>query len=210
MNEAGVAPPGTMPIMQPTAELRRDVFQYFGSSFQVSITTRMLSLACAPLNSSPSSMVSRISPMPNRPITAIRKSNPFSRSVKPNVMRSAPVTVSVPTAASAKPSIIEAMVLKGEPLLMPTKAQNVSRYTEKNSGGPKRSANLATIGDRNVMSSTATSAPTNDDGNAAVSGAPARPFWPRGYPSNVVATDHGSPGMLKRIDVMAPPKSAPP
>src|SRR5258706_433070 len=87
---------------------------------------------------------------------------------------------SMPVAASAKPSIIDEIVLKGDPLLMPTKAQNVSRYTEKNSGGPKRSANLATMGDRNVISSTATSAPTNDDVNAAVSAAPARPFWPRG------------------------------
>ncbi len=59
------------------------------------------------------------------------------------------------------------------------------------------------------MSSTPTSAPTKDDVNAAVSAAPARPFCPNGYPSNVVATDHGSPGMLNRIDVMAPPKSAP-
>src|SRR6185369_3444542 len=209
MNDAGVAPPGTMPIMQPTVALRIDVFQYLGSSFHVSITTRMLSFACVPLNSSPSSSVSRISPMPKRPITAMRKSKPLISTSNPKVMRSWPVTVSMPIAASAKPSIIDEMVLKGDPLLMPTNAQNVRRYTEKNSGGPKRSANLATIGDRNVISSTATSAPTNDDVNAAVSAAPARPFWPSGYPSKVVATDHGSPGMLKRIDVMAPPKSAP-
>ena len=38
MNEAGVAPPGTMPMKQPTAELRSDVSQYRGSSRQVSIT----------------------------------------------------------------------------------------------------------------------------------------------------------------------------
>ena len=37
------------------------------------------------------------------------------------------VTGSVPTAASAKPSIIAAMVLNGASLLMPTKAQKVSR-----------------------------------------------------------------------------------
>ena len=30
-----------------------------------------------------------------------------------------------------------------------------------------------------------------------------------GKPSKVVATDQGSPGMLKRMEVMAPPKSAP-
>src|SRR5258706_4563947 len=193
MKDAGVAPPGTMPIMQPTAELRIDVFQYLGTSFHVSITTRMLSFACVPLNSSPSSSVSRISPMPKRPITAMRKSKPLMSTSNPKVMRSWPVTVSMAIAASAMPSIIDEIVLKGDPLLMPTKAQNVSRYTEKNSGGPKRSANLATMGDRNVISSTATSAPTNDDVNAAGSAAPPRPFAPRGWPSKGGATEHGPP-----------------
>ena len=72
-------------------------------------------------------MVCRISPMPNRPITAMRKSKPLSSSTWPKVRRSVPVTVSRPTAASAKPAIIEATVLKAAPLLMPTKAQKVSR-----------------------------------------------------------------------------------
>src|SRR5262245_56664305 len=168
MNEAGVAPPDTMPIMQPTPELRSDVFQYFGSSFHVSSTTRMSSFAFAPFNSSPSSMVRRSSPMPKRPITAMRKSKPFSSSVNPNVRRSCPVTVSMPTAASAKPPIIAASVLKGEPLAMPTNAQNVSRYTEKNSGGPNFNANFATMGDRNVISSTARNATTEDGVNDRV------------------------------------------
>ena len=74
-------------MKHPTAALRNDVFQYFGSSFQVSSTTFMLSFALAPWNARPSSMVSRISPMPKRPITAMRKSKPLSSSVKPNVMR---------------------------------------------------------------------------------------------------------------------------
>ena len=127
MNEAGVAPPGTIPIMQPTAAERMEVFQYFGSSFQVSRTTRRLSFALAPRNSSPSSMVSRISPMPKSPITAMRKSNPLRSAGISKVRRNCPVTVSMPTAASAKPVIIAAIVLKGVPLDMPTKAENVSR-----------------------------------------------------------------------------------
>ncbi len=127
MNEAGVAPPGTMPMKQPTAAERSEVSQYLGSSFQVSSTTRRLIFALVPLNSSPSSSVCRISPMPNKPITATRKSKPLSRCVVPKVSRSVPVTGSVPTAASAKPSIMEATVLNGASLLMPTKAQKVSR-----------------------------------------------------------------------------------
>ncbi len=65
--------------------------------------------------------------MPNRPITAIRKSKPRISSGWPKVRRSWPVTVSMPTLASAKPSAIEARILNGEPLPMPTKLQKVSR-----------------------------------------------------------------------------------
>ncbi len=65
--------------------------------------------------------------MPNRPITAIRKSKPRISSAWPKVMRSWPVTVSMPTAARAKPSVIETRILNGDPLPMPTKLQKVSR-----------------------------------------------------------------------------------
>ncbi len=126
MNEAGVAPPGVMPIQQPMAVERIKVSQYLGSVFQVSHTTLGLSLADLPLKARPSSMVSKISPMPNRPITAIRKSKPLSSTGNSKVMRSWPVTVSMPTAASAKPSIMAAMTLVGGSLLMPTKLQKVS------------------------------------------------------------------------------------
>jgi hypothetical protein len=72
-------------------------------------------------------MVSRISPMPNRPITAMRKSKPLSSSVWPKVSRSWPVTLSNPTAASAKPIIIAATVFNGGSLLMPTKLQKARK-----------------------------------------------------------------------------------
>ena len=119
------------------------------------------------------------------------------------------MTESRPTAASAKPSIIEAMVLAGGSLLMPTKLQNVSSCTAKNSAGPNFSAKPATTGARKVISKTANMAPTNDDVKAAVSACAALPCCAIGWPSKVVATLHGSPGMLNRIDVMAPPNSAP-
>jgi hypothetical protein len=60
-----------------------------------------------------------------------------------------------------------------------------------------------------VIMITANSAPTKEDVNAAVSASPARPCCAMGWPSKVVATDHGSPGILNRIDVMAPPNNAP-
>ena len=65
--------------------------------------------------------------MPNRPITAIRKSKPRISSDTPNVRRSWPVIVSMPTAARAKPIAIDTRILNGDPLPMPTKLQKVSR-----------------------------------------------------------------------------------
>ena len=83
MNDAGVAPPGVMPIQQPTAVERRKVFQCFAISPHVCHTTQKLMRAHWPLKARRSSIVSKILPMPNRPITAIRKSKPLGISGKP-------------------------------------------------------------------------------------------------------------------------------
>ena len=113
--------------------------------------------------------------MPNRPMTAIRKSKPLSSSVDPKVSRNCPVMESRPTAASAKPIIIAAMVLNGGSLLKPTKLQNARKYTANFSAGPNRSAKLATSGATSVIMMTANSAPTNEEVKAAVSASPALP-----------------------------------
>ena len=113
--------------------------------------------------------------MPNRPMTAMRKSKPLSNSVKPNVSRNCPVMESSPTAASAKPIIMAAMVLNGGSLLRPTKLQNARKYTANFSAGPNRSAKLATSGATSVIMMTANSAPTNEEVKAAVSASPALP-----------------------------------
>ena len=65
--------------------------------------------------------------MPNKPMTATRKSKPRISSFEPKVRRRLPDTELRPTLARAKPSIIEAMVLKGDALLMPTKLQKARR-----------------------------------------------------------------------------------
>ena len=87
MKLAGVAPPGVIPIQQPTSTERRNSCQCLSSSPQVCHTTLKLIFALLPLKASPSSIVSRISPMPNRPMTAIRKSKPLSSTGMPKVMR---------------------------------------------------------------------------------------------------------------------------
>ena len=70
----------------------------------MSSTTRRFIRGLGALGSvSPSSTVSRISPIPNSPMTATMKSKPFISSVMPNVSRSWPVTMSSPTAARMKP-----------------------------------------------------------------------------------------------------------
>ena len=90
-------------------------------------------------------------------------------------MRSCPVTVSMPTAAKAKPSIMEATTLATGSLLMPTKLQKVSNCTAKYSAGPKCNANFARTGAKKVINTTAKSAPTKDEVKAAVRACAARP-----------------------------------
>src|SRR6478672_6674133 len=175
MKDAAIAPPGVMPSQQPMKEDRSSVTQYFGRSFHTLSTIRSEMLAACPLSASRSSIVSRISLMPNRPITATRKLTPRNSSAEPKVMRNWPDTVSMPMPASNSPSDIEMTVLCLASRPSPTKEQKVSRYTEKNSGGPNFSANDEIIGARNVISSTATSEPMNDEVKAAVNASAARP-----------------------------------
>ncbi len=67
MKDAAMAPPGVMPSQQPIADDLSSVTQYFGRSFHTLHTTRRLMLAAWPRSARRSSMVSRISLMPNEP-----------------------------------------------------------------------------------------------------------------------------------------------
>src|SRR2546421_13123279 len=175
MKEAAIAPPGVMPSQQPMNEERSSVTQYFGRPFQTDSTTRREIPAAWPRSARRSSMVNRISLMPNRPMTATRKLTPRKSSAEPKVMRNWPDTVSMPMPASNRPSDIEITVLCLASRPRPTNEQNVNRYTAKNSGGPNFSANDEIIGARNVIKSTATSEPMNDEVNAAVNASAALP-----------------------------------
>src|SRR5262245_14261220 len=101
-----------------------------------------------------------------------------------------------------------AMVLNGGSLPMPMNEQKARKNTANFSAGPNCNANFATSGATSVIMMT-NSAPTKEEVKAAVSASPALPCCAIGWPSKVVATDHGSPGMLNSTDVMAPPNSAP-
>jgi hypothetical protein len=127
MKLAAIAPPGVMPSQQPISEERKSVVQYLGSSLQTLSTTRRLIAAACPRSARRSSMVKRISLIPNRPITATRKLMPRNNSTDPKVMRNCPDTVSMPTPASNSPSDMEMTVLCLASRPRPTNEQKVKR-----------------------------------------------------------------------------------
>src|SRR5437764_520688 len=82
----------------------------------------------------------------------------------------------MPTAASASPMQIETTIFALSSLPVPMKLQKVSRYTAKNSGGPKRSAKLAMMGATKVMSRTPK--PVSRSLNSSKVGYPMQTQWP--------------------------------
>ena len=77
------------------------------------------------------------------------------------------------------------------------------------SGGPKRSANAASVGASSISPTTPTVPATKDPIAAMASAGPARPFSVIAYPSTQVITEAASPGMRIRIEVVEPPYIAP-
>ena len=128
MNEAAVGPPGVMPIQQPTAALRSRAHQWLGSLSSVCQTSlqstreEMVDLA---LTSSSTAISS--SPIPKRPMTATTKLTPLTSSSTPMVRRTAPETVSMPMAATAKPMASETSVFIGGEPPMPMKLAKARR-----------------------------------------------------------------------------------
>ncbi len=175
MKDAGVAPPGLKPIQKPMNALRMKVRVVPGQDLPRLPDHLRVDPRRAPRKASPSSMVSRISPIPNSPMTAMMKSKPFISSVKPKVRRSAPVTMSSPTEARMKPRRMATSDLSGLPPPRPMKDEKVRSWMAKNSGGPNLSAISARIGAKSVISTTENSAPTKDEVKAAVSAWPPSP-----------------------------------
>ena len=148
--------------------------------------------------------------MPNSPIVTGTKPMPARSSIEPKLRRCEPVIVSNPTAARSSPSASIAIDLSGDSAPRPMSVAKESTNTPKSSGGPNARARSAIACAKKVKSSVAMNAPTNDETKDEVSARPGFPFFfASGNPSKRSTTDQGSPGMLKRIDVMTPPKSAP-
>ena len=77
------------------------------------------------------------------------------------------------------------------------------------SGGPNRTAIVASGGATTVSTTTPNEPPIQEPTAAMQSAAPARPFLAMAYPSIQVMTDDASPGMRIRIDVVEPPYCEP-
>jgi len=120
------------------------------------------------------------------------------------------VIPSKPTAARSRPKLIIITAFTGDSAPRPMSVANDMMNTAKSSGGPNESAKSARARAKNVNITVARNAPTNDAKNDDASATPGFPRrFARGNPSNSRTTDHGSPGMLNRIDVTTPPKRAP-
>src|ERR1700716_3400095 len=102
-------------------------------------------------------------------MTATTKLTPLTSSSMPMVSRTLPETVSIPTAASAKPIASDTSVLIGGEPPMPTKLANARKYTAKYSGGPNASATCATHEAESVISTTPASAPKAAEPKAVAS-----------------------------------------
>ena len=79
----------------------------------------------------------------------------------------------------------------------------------KYSGGPSRTAKLATNGATNVTRTVPIVPATKEPMAAVASAAPARPFLAILLPSIAVTIEPVSPGVLSRIEVVEPPYMAP-
>ena len=108
-----------------------------------------------------------------------------------------------------KPITIDASDFSGLPPPSPMKLENVRSWMAKNSGGPNLSASSASGWAKKRDEHDREQRPDERRGERGGQGLAALPL-----PRQRVAVERrrhrpGLAGMLKRIDVMAPPKSAP-
>jgi hypothetical protein len=122
------------------------------------------------------STLKKTSVRPKRPITTDNKSIPPLRLIEPKVKRSRPLTTSIPTAATRKPSATNSTPFSGEPEIMNSVQTKPSTINPKFSGGPKRIATTAMSGAKKVITTTPIVPAMNDPVAAMPRAAPARPW----------------------------------
>jgi hypothetical protein len=156
-----------------------------------------------------SSASSNISETASSPTMAVTKLIPPRRMVESNVNLSPPVIPSVPTVAKKRPKTHERNPFSSDPPERPDTTLNPATTSAKISAGPNLSAKFAISGVATIITSTLKSPPPIEHRRNIHRAKAARPCFASAYPSIVVGTDEGSPGIPKRIDVMEPPVSPP-
>ena len=120
-------------------------------------------------------MFMRISETPNIPMITATRSKPPLMLTEPNVNRSVPLTTSMPTVETNRPTAIIIRALSIEPPIMKIVTTKPSVIRAKYSGGPNLSAATTRMGDA-TFSPMLLSVPAMNEAKAAMpSAAPARP-----------------------------------
>jgi hypothetical protein len=114
--------------------------------------------------------------MPKMPMASTAKSMPSARNCNPKVMRSWPVSRSVPTVESRIPSRIMAMALRIEPRASTTAKTRPITMREKYSAGPKMRARRVSGAPSAAITRVATVPAKNEPIAAMPSATPARPW----------------------------------
>ncbi len=147
--------------------------------------------------------------MPNTPIASTAKSTPSDSSLIPSVRRSWPVSRSVPTVESNRPSTTMITALSTEPRASTIASPRPNTIRPKYSAGPNSSASRVSGAPIAAMTSVATVPAKNEPSAAMPSALPALPCFAISCPSIAVTTAVTSPGMLTRMAVVEPPYCAP-
>ncbi len=109
----------------------------------------------------------------------------------PKVKRSAPVSRSVPTMPSIRPSTVMATPLTGEPRARVEPASRPSNIREHISAGPNCSATSTSTGARKIISVMPQEAPTKEANTVRPSATPPLPCLVMGKPSRHVTACGG-------------------
>ena len=121
------------------------------------------------------SRLRRISPRPKTPMLSATKFSPSAISGMSKVKRWVPVSTSLPTSPSSRPSTIMVKALSSEPLASATEATRPSTISEKYSAGPNWSATSASGGAASTSRTVATVPAKKEPSAAVASAGPARP-----------------------------------
>ena len=139
------------------------------------------------------------------PISMGTKENPPVSSIIPKVKRGNPPMGSRPTMAIRRPRAPEIRPFKGDRPASETTTERPNTAKAKYSGALNRRAKLARIGAKKVRQRAVNVPPIPEAIVAMPIAFPAIPFWASGYPSKMVATAAGVPGVLIRMEAIPPP-----